>query len=195
MKRTLQICGIALSLILVAAVLGSLSTDSAAHAAKPAPPVVAQLPAVPPLPLTISTNSNANPLFVEDVDNPARQPFAINMCNVTNSLSCGNVPHEFTAPTNRRLVIEQISGECPSVDPAAVGVAELTAIVGGTGVVTVLPQAPNAALGVGFIIPATQTRIYPDPGTFVDFGFNPAAGAGGSGIVCNVSLIGHTVRP
>jgi len=119
------------------------------------------------------------------------------MCNATNSGTiCGNVPHFFTAPLGRRIVIEQISGQCESTDPTATGVINLDATVGGAaGIRTVLPQASNAALGVGFIIPSTLTRIYPDPGTDVSFSFSPAGGSGGTGIVCNASLIGYSTRP
>ena len=194
-EKILQLCGIALGLGLLVAIVSSLPGGTTASASKFQAKVV-PAPAVPSIPVTV-TNPNANPVFVEDVDNPARQPFAINMCNATNSgTACGNVPHFFTAPLGRRIVIEQISGFCSSVDSTASGVVRLDATVAGMpGVLTVLPQGPfNPSLGFGFIIPATLTRIYPDPGTDFSFGLSPA-GQSGSGIVCNASLIGYTTRP
>ena len=141
------------------------------------------------------TNTSAKPLFVEDVDNPARQPFAVRLCNVDLNVSlCGNLPHFITIPSTGRTAIEQVSGECVS-DSADSVVASLEATVTGIGVFrTVLPAAPNAA--VGFVIPATLTRIYPDPGTDLDFTFSGHnASTGTNGTVCNAWVVGYTIRP
>jgi hypothetical protein len=178
-KKVFGICGIALGLLLVVILI---------HVTKAAPVAAANTPA----------GTNSNPIFVEDVDNPARAPFAVTLCNVTlNPANCGSTPHFVPAALNQRTVIEQISGECSS-DSLSNGVPHLeVSVAGATGFVTVLPQAPNIVLGSGgFLIPATRTRVYPDPGTDIIFSISPASGsAGTTGITCNVSLFGYTVRP
>jgi putative flippase GtrA len=193
-KKLLHYCAIGLCTGLLGAVIVSLLVNTPASASKTQAQVTA---AAVSLPVTV-TNTNAHPVFTEDVDNAARQHFAIIMCNSNYSGTiCGNLPHFYTVPTGERLVIEQVSGSCISSDPAGSVEVNVTATVGGAGVLTVLPEGPSiGALGYGFVIPATQTRIYPDAGTDLDFGFSPSAGTGnGVGFVCNGYLIGYTERP
>lgn len=198
MKKILQLCALASALIFLAVICVSLTSTHAnasrvkAAAAPPAAPAPA---ATISLPVTV-TNANTSPVFVEDVDNPARQPLAINLCNASDSGTvCGGIPNFFTLPAGQRYEIEQVSGQCLTSDPGNISVAVLGATVNGTGTQTSLPDLPNAALGAGFIIPATMTRIYPDAGSEISLQLNPSHVTSSPGLICNVTLIGHTTRP
>jgi hypothetical protein len=197
MKKILQLCALTSALILLAVISVSLtSTHASASRVKAAAATPAAAPAATiSLPVTV-TNANTNPVFVEDVDNPARQPLAINLCNASDSGTvCGGVPNFFTLPAGQRYVIEQVSGQCLTTDPGNIAVANINATVNGTGARTSLPDLPSAALGSGFIIPATMTRIYPDAGTELSLELGPGQVSSSPGLICNVTLIGHTTRP
>ena len=175
MKKVLGICGIALGLVLIVILIQV--TRAAPVAAAPVP-----------------VGTDANPVFVEDVDNPARAPFAVRLCISSLTVTC-SFPNNFVTRADQRTVIEQVSGQCQG-DSTSNGIVVLTSQVAGTtGVETVLPQTTNPTTGFPFIIPATPTRIYPDPGTTVGF-LETAGGSagGGTGLHCDAWVVGYTVR-
>jgi hypothetical protein len=178
-KRMLRICGtaVALGLLTIAVVFLPAGTSRAQST------------------VTV-TNTSATPLFVEDVDNPARQPFAVRLCNGTVG-GCGNIPHFITIPSSGRTTIEQVSGQCNSDSLSSVVVVLQGTVAGIPGVRTVLPQAPSAALGSpGLIIPATLVRMYPDPGTSLSFSFSVGSAQSGShGTLCHAWIMGYTIKP
>jgi len=179
MKRAVKIFSAPFILALLVAALLSSSGIST--------PVVAQ-----PFP----TGTNANPVFVQDVDNPARHPFAVRVCTAVGTLRCNTFePQEFTLPAGVRTVIEQISATCAADGQTSVNLL-LSAIVGTVHVDTTLPLAFNAGGGpVQFIVvPPTLTRIYPDPGTRVFFQFNSTVTSGPGDFLCRGSVIGYQER-
>ncbi len=119
-------------------------------------------------------------------------PFAATLCSA-DKITC-NTPNAITIPTAGRTVIEQVSGECVS-DSADSVLAALQGPGGGAPKVrTELPAIPNAV--VGFVIPTTLTRIYPEPGSQLIFFFTPHnVSQGTTGTTCTVWIIGHTIRP
>jgi hypothetical protein len=179
MKRALGSFTTLLALALLVAALLSSSGISTPVVAQPSPP-----------------GTNANPVFVQDVDNPARQPFAARVCTFVGTLRCNTFePQTFTVPSRVRTVIEQISGTCASDGQTSVNLV-LSTVVGTVHVDTTLPLAFNAGGGpIQFIVvPPTLTRIYPDPGTSVTFQFNGTVTSGPGDFVCRGSVIGHHER-
>ena len=102
---------------------------------------------------------------------PVRTPFAAHLCTFIGSLGCAGVPQTFTIPAGSRAVIQQASGVCPGNGQGALVVTLMATVRGTQNVTTVLPQVSNAAVGTGFVIPATEVHILPDSGTtlIVDF--------------------------
>lgn len=184
MRKIADFWGITLGLGLTAAIVGSLILGPPLNASR-AQPQVSTVDAV---------NSLARPIFVEDVDNPARQAFSVNICTSAGSpLTCGGIPQTFAAPATGHTVIEQVSGVCGTNGQPSFFV-RLNSTVGGSGnAVTVLNQVPNAPFGT--LVPATLTRIYPDPGTPTQVGFPEFASDGTGNAACTVTLIGYTIRP
>lgn len=137
-----------------------------------------------------------DPVFVQDVDNPARRPFAVRVCTATGVFRCNTFePQDFTVPTGVRTVIEQISAGCSADGQTSVNLV-LSAVVGTVHVDTTLPLALSAGGGpVQFIVvPPTLTRIYPDPGTTAFFQFTSSATSGPGDFLCRGSVLGYQER-
>ena len=179
MKRTVRIFSALFILALLVAALLSSSGISTPVVAQPSPP-----------------GTNANPVFVQDVDNPARQPFAVRVCTAVGTVRCNTFePQSFTVPARVRTVIEQISASCGSDQQTSVNLL-LSAVVGTVHVDTTLPLAFNAGGGpLQFIVvPPTLTRIYPDPGSQIIFQFNSTVTSGPGDFLCRGSVIGYQER-
>lgn len=183
MRKIVDFCGVSLGLGLMVAIVGSLLAGPL-NASKPQPQVT---------PVAAAANSAAHPTFVEDVDNPARQAFAANICTSFGSpLTCNGVPQTFVAPATGHTVIEQVSGQC-AINGQPSFILQLNSSVGMTGnVVTWLNQVPSAPFGT--LVPATMTRIYPDPGTSTQVAIPEGEPNGNGNAACTVSLIGYTIR-
>ena len=101
-------------------------------------------------------------------------------------------PPARTVPSGRRLIIEQVSGECggDAIIPGLPQSADILAQTGGTVV-------PHSILLVTFptlpggVLQLTSTRIYADPGSQVTIGL---AGLSGESF-CRLSFSGQLVRP
>jgi len=142
----------------------------------------------------ISGNSATNPLFTRDVDNPARQPVQIELCTFDGAFSCGSIFSSYQVSSTRRLVVEYVSGECLR-DPTT-KISLLPSL--STSVANVLGDHKFFAEQAAVESPTTarhvihqETRIYADPGTFVNL--NP--GGVGFESICAVTLSGYTITP
>jgi hypothetical protein len=192
MKRFLQFCGITLGLGLLSVVLSALLPSTPVNA-KAQDALSAAATAVPQP--VIVMNTNPNPVFVQDVDNPARQPFAVSLCASGGNYTCGQgETATFTTATGEHTVIEQVSGICytdgnqtflPALDATIAGVPYTMTYLPLSTSPPIPPQNVN--------IPVSQTRLYPDAGTVVQLLY-PVAGGNGN-FNCYVSLVGYTQRP
>ena len=191
MKKFLQLCGLALGLGLLGVLLSPVLASSPASASQPQAAVAA--PATPAPASVVVTNTNANPVLVESVDNPARQTFAVNLCVSGGGYPCSGAISSFTAPPGQHTVIEQVSGLCYSA-PGETFLVALQATVDSVQFSkTYLPMtgAPSSPAG-NVLIPVSQTRLYPDPGTVVELLYPVAGGVGNWN--CYVSLVGYTQK-
>jgi len=181
------------------------------HAEKPTPVSV-----VSPVPLPVTgsvngsvsisntpnvfvTNTDGNPLPTRDVDNPARTPFQIKLCQQA-SFGGGNpggacTDHSFQVPSEYRLVIEYISGEC-FFTPDVVNSIQLavSTTVGGSSAPHSLHLLSNA-LDRRVLDFGHQVRIYADSDTSVGLNFSASAGPGAGSISCRLTLSGYGVTP
>ena len=132
-------------------------------------------------------NPASSPVLVRDVDNPARHPFQVKLCDANGSVTCGGVPVEFTAPSGQELVIEYVSGDCLTGSTGRAMDIKVVTIAGG---VPLDHHFNDPAIGAGSALNfGQQTRIYADPGTKVIF--VPALLTGDS--MCVGSVSGYTV--
>jgi len=133
-------------------------------------------------------NVATSPVFMRDVDNPARQPFQQLLCLAATASSC-SVPSSFTVPSGKELVIEYVSGGCVTADASSfVNAAGLhTSVQGAVGFHFFgnLRIGPNSAFDFG-----QQTRLYADPNTNVTL----AASLIGGGGVCGMEISGYLVN-
>jgi hypothetical protein len=151
----------------------------------------------------IGGNSASSPLFTRDADNPARRPFQTALCNAENFLGGSAVCHDpgtYTVPSDRRLVIEFVSGSCSTIGSSGAGslnglnslTLQLETTAGGTNVAShIFPPA----IFLGQISLAHQTRIYADPGTTVEFFMGAAVGPSPFSIDCTITISGYTITP
>jgi hypothetical protein len=140
------------------------------------------------------------PLPVVDVENPARSPFQVTLCNGVNLLSfqCGTVPTNLTTP-NRRVVVEYTSGFCfssPTASPTVVGLSTTVSGVsafhqGGVPQLTFNDGVTSKTFSF-----AQQVRIYADPTTTIEFTptFLGQFTTGGNNY-CRITLSGYTLAP
>ncbi len=101
-------------------------------------------------------------------------------------------PPTHQVPAGRRLIIEQVSGECGSdeVVPVAQPVADIIAQTAGAVVphslaLLLFPNRP------GGIVSLTNTRIYADPGSQVTIGLGAISGDS----FCRLAFSGQLVKP
>ncbi|HEY7601704.1 MAG TPA: hypothetical protein VIB60_04285 [Methylomirabilota bacterium] len=127
----------------------------------------------------------------------AYEPVAFRLCtaegpNVLVKCQTLGDPPSRTVPAGRRLVIEQVSGECASdvSNPVVPPTAEILAQTGGTVVPHAIVLVPFASLPGG-LVPLTLTRIYADPGSQVTIGLDGLSGEK----FCRMSFSGQLVRP
>lgn len=135
-------------------------------------------------------NDPSNPVLIEDVDNPARQPFQ-RFVEITNAFD----PQGFggtiaTVPNDSRLVIEFLSAGCT---PAGVGGVEPTKIRVFASI-THFFSIQNQVFGIGFSSTATHvTRMYAEPGSDVRVTVFPTTNL--PTIICQISISGYLIEP
>jgi hypothetical protein len=131
-------------------------------------------------------NPADDPALVEDVDNPARQPFQRGV-TVTNE----GPPVSIGVPFGRRLVIRFVSASCDLSQGVPMHSVRITTNVDHFFVPTVFPTGASTAVGV-ITHPAT---VYAEPDTDVDFVAFPTTGPGNGTTTCNLSISGYLIEP
>ncbi len=127
-------------------------------------------------------NAQAKPALVRNVDEGALQPFQINLFPYSTSSNTKAVYYQ--VPAGQRLVIEYYSGQAQDLSGGAAGMT-LSTTVGGNTVSYIVYVNKNDTNAVN-----QTTRIYADPGTFVQaFAFNSGATCGAT-----LSLSGYLVN-
>jgi hypothetical protein len=123
-----------------------------------------------------------------------QQPFQKTLCTVGWPPGCLSTPSSFNVPSDKRLVIEYVSGQCDTASLAeSVGLMSVSTLV--SSVPTshyVVPQFLGSVGSVKLYGSAQQTRIYADPGTQV---YASASGFPTGSVGCLVSLSGYLVNP
>lgn len=142
-------------------------------------------------PVTVSNvldaSSNPVPIVVRDADNPARQPFTATCALAPdtafatagfaeNCAITGNYPR---VPPNKRLVIEYVSVHAVFV-PGQLANVQVQFISGGNNtLVDFIPTnggrlvGPPAGATATVSMASSPTRLYVDPGSFIDcYGYN-----------------------
>ena len=136
---------------------------------------------------------------VRDVDNPARQPFHLTLCNSTAAggaslPSCFGSPNSVIVANGARLVIEYVSAECFASNVSSFRVSLRTS-VGGTAATHYMHFNPDP-LDARVFDHSQQTRIYADAGTTLGLGFSAGTvGADPSSLRCDVTLSGYSITP
>jgi hypothetical protein len=139
--------------------------------------------------------------LIQDVNNPANEPFAKTLCFATAAGGCNGAPGQFTVPTVvgapsapvERLVIEYYSAQC-QFSNAADGGLNLEVITAGSdnfyyiGPLSLDASVPGASQANPYKC-NQQTRIYADPGTPVYL--NTGSGVGPGSITCTVTVSGY----
>jgi hypothetical protein len=144
-------------------------------------------------------NSASSPVFARDVDNAARQPFQKNLCiplSGTFLPFCAGIPDRFAVPDGRRLVIEQVAGDCVQQSGTQVVEISFRTQVGSDLVPYPFPLQPPPTFSApsGLYVTSLNhlTRIYADPGTTVDI---PRAQLiGGVEAYCVLGVSGYLVN-
>jgi hypothetical protein len=131
-----------------------------------------------------TANAQAKPALVRSVDEPARQPFQTNL--LPNSSTSNSNAVYYQVPAGKRLVIEYISAQAQ--DLSGTGGASLTlgTTAGGNFVsyFVFIGATDNRAYN-------QATRIYADPGTYVQaFVFN---GSGTTHCGSSLNISGYLV--
>lgn len=132
-------------------------------------------------------NDASNPVLVEDLDNPARQPFRAfaSFSNQTGTPPFGVTVT--TVPSDHRLVVEFLTVRCQStagVEPTVVQVF--------AGILHSF-SIDNKPFGPGFSSTATHlTRMYGNPNSPVVASVFPTTNA--ATINCDIAITGHLVE-
>jgi len=189
MKRFLHFCGLTLGLGLLSVALSALLPSTPVNA-KAQVALSAAATAIPEP--VIVTNTNTNPVLVQDVGNLTRQTFAVNLCASGGNYTCGQgETASFTTATGEHTVIEQVSGICYTDGNQAFLPALDATIAGIPYTRTYLPLSASPPIPPQSVsIPVSQTRLHPDAGTIVTLLYPVAEGNGNFN--CYVSLVGYT---
>ena len=146
-------------------------------------------------------NTSASPVPSVDVNTPAEEPFQTILCKSAGSFSgdC-STPENFAVPstttdglTVKRLVIENVSGECgvggtTQIQAMAVSTFVSENTVNGETQAVALITVPPAVVP-GAVMFNGPTRMYADPGATV--GLLPYVS--GIDLICGVFVNGHLI--
>ncbi|HEV2617489.1 MAG TPA: hypothetical protein VGU63_12865, partial [Candidatus Acidoferrales bacterium] len=129
-------------------------------------------------------NTAADPVLNRDVDNPVRLAFQ-GFATVSGSRTTFNVPS--TTPSGgpvKELVIEEISGTCPTVTNETLFVSPTT---NGTTSSYVFQTVPGTD-SITSLVPSQEVRLYADASTPIFLDEATTA-------TCSVSISGYLVTP
>jgi len=161
-------------------------------------------PVVKPSPATpvevINSTANPVPVTVVNQQGSGPQPFQVALCrDIGTPARCpAGSSQSFAVPSDRRAVIEYVSGECPQAGSAInplenITGALLTTTVNGVIATHLFPTLKgltgNGDLNGVYV--AQQTRVYADPGTTVTLGASVGGLLSGH-LTCSVTVSGYT---
>ena len=161
------------------------------------PPMFAAASGPPPVTVdqpvnVVVTNPEAAPVQVQDVDNPAFQPFTRSLLILFAPESPGG-DASFTVPSGKRLVIEFVS----FFSTLPVGQKPMANLITIQGIQFFFPSALQGSglldgLNRDVFTGVSPTRLYANPGTTVTVGVrrDPATGGGSS----TVGISGYYVN-
>jgi hypothetical protein len=142
--------------------------------------------------VNVTGNTATSPIFVRDVDEPAKNAYVVGLCATSKFATCTGV----TVPVGVRFVIEQVSGECNVGSDSSIEGWKLTAQLNGVDNVYFFRDKISAGGGgettLGTFL--EQSRIYADGGVANGISakvFNE--GGSGPGSACDITLSGHLV--
>ena len=131
-------------------------------------------------------NTATSPVLVRDVENPARHPIQIELCNGIGLPCDPSLRDEVKVPSGEEVVIEYVSGVCSA--PASTTVfLNLFTTAGGVPefhYFNEITVGPSGSTQFGQL-----TRIYADPSSFIRSDIHGTH----EPILCIVTLSGHTV--
>jgi hypothetical protein len=139
--------------------------------------------------VSVSGNSAATPIFVRDVDEPAKNAYVQYLCATATTRECSTA----TVPPGKRFVIELVAGECNVGTDSRIEGWKLTAQFGGADYVYWFADKIGAEGSSGEVTLGPffeQSRIYAD-GAMSAQTFNWGGDASGS--FCDINLSGHLV--
>lgn len=155
-------------------------------------------------------NNATSPIYVRDVDNPAREPFSASLCadgGVPDPIqTCGTFfSSTLTVPnvtadgkTVIQLVIDYVSGVCNAyqgADPTSITIT-IPAGVTSNYLVPIKTYGPNS-FHLDALVFAQETRLYVAAGTTIQFGdsYETDAGSFGNPVSnhCFANVVGHFV--
>src|ERR1700730_15588910 len=110
--------------------LATMSMALPAWADRPSTAVTVVNPTTSPVPATV-VNPTDSPVPTTDVNNPALQPFQINL--LPHSPTSSQATDTYTVPAGKRLVIEYYSSQAQDISGGAAGLTLLTTSRGKTG--------------------------------------------------------------
>jgi hypothetical protein len=141
--------------------------------------------------VNVTGNTAASPIFVRDVDEPAKNVYVVGLCaNTSIYQTC----EPLTVPVGKRFVIEQVSGECNVGSDSSIEGWKLTAQLNGADNVYWFHDKISAPGGSGetTLGPFFElSRIYADGGISAKV-FNEGGEHAGSA-ECSITLSGHLV--
>jgi hypothetical protein len=142
------------------------------------------------------TNTSANPVPTQAVDNRARQPVGL---DVQDSIAdgqpgafatFGDANGPYTVPAGKRLVVESISAQFNlPTGQKPTDLLFLTTINGRQSGFTALPVFSSSANGTDFFQVATNFTAYVDPGTQLQVLCDRSSTTGAA--ACFVLVMGH----
>ncbi len=135
-------------------------------------------------------NTTSSPVPNRDVDNPANQPFSANIGIRPFVPSSFNVPATTgSGQPVRRLVIEEVDGNCSVATGTTLFTLQLSTVANGVNTQHFLPFSGIGVVGGGEVNGAESTRLYADPGTSVSIAQNSSDNR----VECGVNISGYLV--
>jgi hypothetical protein len=152
---------------------------------------VSNFPTTQNVNITGGGNTATSPIFVRDVDEPAKNVYVVGLCaNTSKDQNCGPL----TVPAGTRFVIEQVSGRCTVGTGSSIEGWKLTAQLNGADNIYWFHDKISAPAGSGetTLGPFFQlSRIYAD-GSISAVVYNEGGEQAGN-VACIITLSGHLV--
>jgi hypothetical protein len=133
----------------------------------------------------IAGNSEVNPLWIRDADNPARHPFLLTGTTPANASFFAVAIPVGSVPAGQRYVIEHYSAQCTLTPSGAL--TDINVFVsGGPSDDSATPHLTDPTHWQG----SGNTRLYADPGAAINVDFRSVSGAMQ---MCSASVSGYSV--